>query len=212
MKEPAILSTAYFPPVQYVTKFILHKEVICDYHETYLKQSYRNRCTILGANGALDLTIPVIKPNGNNTKTKDIQIEYVTNWQQLHWRAIVSAYNQSPFFEILQNEFEPCFNKEIKFLIDWNELLLNQVAQSVELKLKFQKSKEFIEMDESPYDFRNCISPKTRLQKPDGNFFPKPYHQVFSSKYDFIPNLSIIDLLFNEGPQLSSVCLNSIVL
>ena len=203
------LSTAYLPPIQYFTKFFLGEEVVFDYHETFLKQSYRNRCTILGANGLLDLTIPVIKPDGNNTKTKDILIDYVTNWQHVHWKAIVSAYNQSPFFEVLAHEFEPYFNKKIKYLIDWNEQMLMQISKSLEIPIDFAIADDYIMDCEEEKDFRTCISPKPRLQKPDKRFIAISYYQVFSEKFGFQPNLSIIDLIFAVGPETVSVCMKS---
>lgn len=210
IRNHLILSTAYLPPIQYFTKFFLGEDVVFDYHETFLKQSYRNRCTILGGNGLLDLTIPVVKPNGNSTKTKDILIDYATNWQHIHWKAIVSAYNQSPFFEVLGHEFEPYFNKRIKYLTDWNEQLLGQISNSLDIAIDFSLSKEYVEDFIDKYDFRTCISPKPRLQKPDNRFKSYPYYQVFSEKFGFQPNLSIIDLLFTMGPETATICKKSI--
>lgn len=209
-RNEVILSTAYLPPIQYFTKFIGNNKIVFDYHETFLKQSYRNRCTIFGANGLHDLSIPVIKPNGNRTQTKDIQLEHTTNWQQVHWKALVSAYMQSPFFEILEDEFKPYFTKKVKYLVDWNEQLLHQVAKSLDMALHFSLTDDYITAHEEEYDFRNCISPKPRLQKPDNTFVPKVYYQVFTERFGFQPNLSIIDLLFNAGPETVSVCLQSI--
>ena len=209
-RNQLVLSTAYLPPIQYFSKFFLAKEIIFDYHETYLKQSYRNRCTIYGSHGPLDLSIPIIKPDGNSTKTKDILIEYTTNWQTVHWRAIVSAYNQSPFFEVLADEFEPYFHKNVKYLTDWNEMLLQQLTKSLEIDIQWKLAEDFILDIEEEQDFRTCISPKPRLQKPDNSFHPQNYYQVFIEKKGFQPNLSIIDLLFNMGSETTSVIKNSI--
>ena len=208
--ETIYLSTAYLPPIQYISKFLISDDVQIDLEETFLKQSYRNRCTILGANGTQDLTIPVIKPDGNKTKSRDVQIEYRTNWQQVHWRAIVSAYNQSPFFEILEAEFAPLFEKKPTYLFDWNAMALELVGNSIEHRFKFNYTNSFIKPSEAKNDFRNCISPKPRLQKPGETFNAFKYHQVFEERHGFVPNLSIIDLLFNEGPQTISICRNSI--
>jgi hypothetical protein len=204
--EPAILSTAYFPNIQYISKLLLHKKVIIEKFETYQKQSYRNRCTILAANGLLDLTIPVIKTSGNHTLTKDIEIEYETNWQQVHWRAIVSAYGNSPFFEIFEDELAHIFEKKVKFLIDFNYKILCQIQESLGIEFAIVFSESFIPAGENPFDFRNSIHPKARLNKPDSYFQPLPYFQVFSDVYGKQANLSFIDLMSNEGPQAIDLC------
>lgn len=209
--EPAILSTAYFPNIQYVSKLILHKKVIIDIHETYLKQSFRNRFQIDSANGLLDLSIPIIKPYGNRTKTKDIQIEYVTGWMQVHWRAIVSAYSNSPFFEIFEAELAPLYELKEKYLIDFNIKVLTQLFHSLDLDFNFEYSEAFIKPGDSSYDSRNSISPKKRLQVPDPTFSPKEYYQVFKVKNGFMPNLSFLDLMLNEGPESISLLRNSII-
>ncbi len=206
INEPAILSTAYFPNIQYVSKLWLHKSAYIDIHETYLKQSFRTRCQIAGANGVLDLSIPIIKPHGNKTMTKDIQIEYATNWMQVHWRAIISAYKSSPFFEFFEQELAVLFQEKVKFLIDFNTKALEIVFDALDLKLDLPFTKNFIPLEDTPYDFRYSIHPKKRLQKPDPDFFSIKYYQVFHSKHGFLPNLSFIDLVFNEGPQAIILC------
>lgn len=207
--EPAILSTAYFPNIQYFSKFLLHKEIFIEIHETYAKQSYRNRCTILGANGPLNLVIPVIKPNGNNTKTKDIRIQYEENWQMNHWRAIRSAYRHSPFFEIFEDELAPLFYQKIKYLVDWNQKIINQLFTSVGYSKEIKYTIDFVKPGSVPYDFRNSINPKARLQQPDPNYKILKYFQVFGIKHGFTSGLSFIDLLFNEGPEALFICKSS---
>lgn len=209
IEKPAILSTAYLPNIQYVSKIICHNEVIIDTHETYQKQSYRNRCTIYGANGPLNLSIPVVKQYGNNTKTKDILIEYKTNWQHNHWRAIISAYGSSPFFEILEPELAYIFEKKYKYLIDFNEYALNKLFDIIEFKPIYSYAEKYLDEKHFIFDFRNTIHPKKRMQKQDKNFQPAVYYQVFVEKYGYLPNLSIIDLIFNEGPQTISICKRS---
>lgn len=210
IKETALLSTAYLPNIQYFTKLLLHHSVSIDIHETFQKQSFRNRCVIYGANGAFDLSVPVIKPHGNRTKTKDILVDYDTKWQTDHWRAITSAYGNSPFFEIFAPEFEPLFQKKEKYLVDFNQKAIEQVAISLDIQLTFNYTEAYIpESKEDNFDFRNSIHPKVRMQKPDPFFKPQPYIQVFSGKSGFLPNLSIIDLMFNEGPQATIICKKS---
>ena len=212
IEDPAILSTAYLPNIQYVSKFLGHKEVIIDVHETYQKQSFRNRTSILGANGKMDLTVPVIKQFGNRTKTRDILIEYETNWQSVHWKAIVSAYGHSPFFEIFEAELAPLFKKKTKYLVDFNRNILLQLFESLgksDIQIIF--SKKYILPEEKKFDFRDTIHPKKRMQSPDKNFKPPEYFQVFAEKHEFVSNLSFLDLVFNEGSQALFICQNSFV-
>jgi hypothetical protein len=207
---PVLLSTAYLPNIQYVSKILHYKKIIIDVHETYLKQSFRNRCQISSANGILDLSIPIIKPDGNKTKTKDIEIEYVTNWRQIHWRALVSAYKNSPFFEIFEEELAHIFVTKEKYLIDFNQKILQQLFNLLGATLQIEMSDNYITDKDSEFDFRNSIHPKKRMQKSDPNFVPREYYQVFNKKMNFLPNLSFIDLMFNEGPQAIETCLSSI--
>jgi hypothetical protein len=211
IEQEAILSTSYLPNIQYFSKFQLHKQVIIESHDTYLKQSYRNRCTIYASNGALDLSIPVIRPNGNKTLTKDVLIEYNTKWQVDHWRTIKSAYGNSPFFEIFEPELAYLYESKEKYLFDFNNKALTQIFNSIGTDVKIYHSKKYIEQNDSLlYDYRNSIHPKKRMQKPDAFFNQQPYFQVFAEKYGFIPNLSFIDLMFNEGPQALDICRKSI--
>jgi hypothetical protein len=202
-----LLSTAYLPNIQYFSKILIYNDILIEVHENYQKQSYRNRTIILGANGPLNLVIPIKKPDGNNTKTRDIIIEYNIPWQDVHWKSIVSAYKNSPYFDIYEEEIKPLYKKNEKFLLDWNFQVLNKLLAiigdvknySITESYKAQPANEVS-------DYRNTIHPKKRRQKPDPYFEPIPYFQVFMEKYGFIPNLSFIDLLFNEGPQATYIC------
>lgn len=206
-----LLTTAYFPNTHYFTKLIYHKQILVEVNETFQKQSYRNRCSIYGANGKQDLIVPVVKPNGNKTITKDILVDYSSKWQQDHWRAIKSAYGHSPFFEVFEPEFIHLYEHKEKFLIDFNALVLNQVFSSIDLTLSYTYSDKFLNTDNYLFDYRDSIHPKARMQQPDPYFKPSKYYQVFQLKHDFIPNLSILDLLMNEGALTKTICLNSIV-
>lgn len=206
MPGKAIMSVAYLPNIQYFSKILSYPEIIIDIHETYSKQSYRNRAEILGANGILNLIIPVKKPYGNRTKTCDIQLDYDTPWMQVHWKAIISAYRNSPFFEYFEPELRPYYWKKEKYLADWNlgltEALLLMTGTEKELKLSHGYIKN---PGESEADFRDLIHPKKK-DRIDAEFSPIPYFQVFSDRYGSFPNLSFIDLMFNEGPQAAYIC------
>ena len=221
--------------------------------ETYHKQTYRNRCRVMTANGVQSLSVPVIKVNGNHTMTKDVVISYVEPWQQVHRRCLESAYKAAPYFDHYYDSLKPLFETRFERLVDLNDTALKTVLKllkvskeivhtsdyvrfpgngSPSLPQDFQEaskdfgeagkdfgepSKDFGEagkdFGEASKDFREAFSPKN---VPDPASF-KEYYQVFSAKYPFAPDLSVLDLLFNEGPsslsqlstlnsQLSTIC------
>lgn len=198
--ETVILSTAYLPPIQYVSKIVGHNNVLVEAFETYSKQSYRNRCEILSCNGPLTLSIPVVKVNGNSTLTKDIEIDNSANWQKNHWKAIESAYRNSTYFDFVADILNPHYSKKVNLLIDFNQNLLNDILKFIGIDKPMKRSDDFIK-DYSILvnDFRNSIHPKNKHQALDENFAPIKYYQVFNDRFDFYTNLSVIDLLFNEG-------------
>lgn len=206
--KQVILSIAYLPNIQYFSKLLTYSETIIEIFDTYQKQSYRNRATILGANGPHDLVIPVKRPGGNHTKTCDVLIDYDIPWQKIHWKAIISAYKHSPFFDIFESELEPLYNynRDIKYLVDWNFIVIDAILKITETNAHYYKSKSYIKPSGSLNDFRDSIHPKKRMQAFDADFSQSPYFQVFNKKFGFIPNLSFIDLLFNEGSQAIYLC------
>jgi FlaA1/EpsC-like NDP-sugar epimerase len=204
MTGQVLLSTAYLPPIQYISKFMLYERVLIEKHENYQKQSYRNRCYIYGANGKQCLVIPVVKNHGEKTPITQVEIDFTPSWQKIHLKSIESAYRLSPFYEYYADEFTNAFNAEIPLLFDWNMHLLNKILSFLNIKQEPDVTQSWSGTSEGE-DFRQSISPKTRLEKPDPHFHVKPYQQVFIDRYNFIPNLSIIDLLFNEGPEASSI-------
>jgi len=198
MNKKVLLSSAYLAPIQYYTKLLFYDEVFIEMHENYPKQTYRNRCKIYGANGELSLSIPV-KKDAVKVKTKDIVIDYDTNWRKLHWKSIESAYRSSPFFEFYQDDLIPFYEKTYKYLVDFNMELQIMILEHLEMEVNIKNTKEFISNIDQVDDFRESIVPKKSLS--DESFHMYEYTQVFQEKHGFIPNLSIIDLLFNEGPN-----------
>lgn len=192
-----ILPTAYLPPIQYFSKFLLFDEILIEQYEHFPKQTYRNRCVIYGPNGSLNLSIPLYK-RSERTLTKDIQISYDYNWQMLHWRSLESAYRSSPFFEFYEDGFKPFYKKKYKYLIELNNELLFLMLKTLKLRNPINFTSEY--KKEYGNDFRSIISPKQDFSV-DKQFLTKPYTQVFCNRHEFLPNLSIVDLLFNEGPR-----------
>lgn len=201
------LTTAYLAPVQYYCKLYQATRSWIEIYDNYLKQTYRNRCIIAAADGPLSLSVPVSKPDTLKCFTKDIRISDHGNWRHLHWNAIRSAYNSSPFFEYYADEFAPFYEKKYTFLIDLNDELRQLICSLLDLQPEVSYTKEFASPEEN--DFRETIHPKRNGEDPC--FYPVPYYQVFKDKYGFLPNLSILDLLFNMGPEGLLVLKNCIV-
>jgi hypothetical protein len=195
-----ILPTAYLAPVQYYCKLLHAREpVVIDGGEHYLKQSLRNRCEILGANGVIALTIPVLKRSGAKTAACDVRIDPSKSWQHRHWNAICSAYRNSPYFEHFEERFEPFYRRRYDFLWDLNEQLRQTVLTCLRVESDAVLSRDYVAAGPRDADFRQRFSNKPRLRAGDAGFRPVPYVQVFPGEAGFVPNLSILDLLFCEG-------------
>lgn len=208
----SLLSTAYLPPVQYLARFI-PGDVVIEKHENFQKQTYRNRCYIYGANGIQSLVIPIKKLHGTKTSIEAIEIDYSGPWQKIHLKSIQSAYQTSPFYEYYADDFNALYSEMPSGLFDLNLRLLQYFLKQLGLNNHVNFTENFEKNPEGLLDFRQSIQPKPRLYKPDENFNPVPYQQVFQDRYGFLPNLSIIDLLFNEGLNaleiLKMSCINS---
>lgn len=199
--EKLLLSTAYFPPVQYMSKIKLYDEIFIERYENFGKQSYRNRSEIMSANGVISLSIPVEKAN-SKTLIRDMKIVYQTNWQKLHFKGIESAYKNSPYYEYYIDDLMPFFEKKEKFLLDFNSAILEVMLHLLKLSKPINYTEDYIRENIPGYrDMRNAIHPKAGHREEDTEFIPRPYRQTFSDRFPFHPNLSILDLLFNTGPE-----------
>ena len=195
MLEDLLLSTAYFPPIGYFSLIRNAGELFIEREENYIKQSYRNRFRILSSNGILTLSVPVIKGILLKTKIKDITIDYSKRWQQNHLRAITSAYSRSPYFQFYSDSFEKIILGNYKFLLDLNDELLFKCLEIMKINKCILHTSSFEAHTGKIYDYRYRLTPKKPLDIPY-----KPYIQVFSNQ-NFVTGLSIIDLLFNAGPE-----------
>ena len=203
--KAALLSTAYFAPIQYYCKFIQHSNVLIEQWENYSKQSYRNRCNIYGANGALAISVPVVKATNKKVLTKDVKISYDTNWQKLHWKGIESAYKSSPYYEYYIDDLERFFSNKWNYLLDYNMEIHEKVCGILEIENLSILTEDFIPVNSSEFDdYRNIIHPKPSKEVPDCKFESQVYTQVFGDKHGFLANLSILDLIFNMGPDSAS--------
>ena len=200
MKTIAILSTAYLAPIQYYSKLIQYPTCIIEHCEHFTKQTYRSRCDIYSPNGLKTLSVPLVK-RGHRQAVKDLKISYDHDWRTLHWRTLESSYRRSPFFEYFEDDFHPYFHdKKYDYLIDVNEALQQEIFILLKRKPTYSFTSEYHETCTDADDYRNIISPKESLES-DKNFSIKIYSQVFETRHGFIPNLSIVDLLFNQGSR-----------
>ena len=208
MSGEVLLSTAYFPPVDYFSLVAGARKVIIEKHENYLKQTYRNRCMILGANGPLALIVPVTRGSFHKTALTDLKIDDGRRWRELHLRGIRSAYAAAPFFEYYYDAISQVISRPFTFLLDLNTEALIAVCQAAGLSAEISFSGEFIPAGIHKEDYRYSISPK-RPSRVSG-YSQIPYTQVFSDKFGFTGRLSIIDMLLNNGPGTGALLQGSL--
>ena len=193
--NPVCLTSAYLAPVQYY-EMLANRKILIEKNEHYIKQTYRNRCHIASANGVMPLVIPVEKPSGK-CATRDVRISAHENWQELHLRAIEAAYNSSPFFEYYKDDFLPFYTKKWNFLFDFNTEIQQMIINLLDLETDIHFTENYeSKLPENCEDWREMIS-----SKKETNYKGQTYYQVFEQKFGFLPNLSIVDLLFNMGTE-----------
>ena len=189
----ACLSTTYFGPVQWYQKLYRYDQVVIDGEERFLKQTYRNRCLIATTQGVQALTVPVV--HDSKSSLSDVLISDHGNWRHLHWQALQSAYGDSAFFEYYEDDLRPFFKENNwERLVDYNDAICRKVCELLDIQpsIVHQSSQDCS-------DFRLVINPKHPLE--DSEFMPRKYYQVYQQKHGFLSNLSILDLLFNMGPE-----------
>lgn len=192
--------------LQYFSPYILYSYLsefrycIFDQYEHYQKMSFRNRCTLLGGNGPVSLSIPLDGGRNQRGYMKDIRILNKENWQSRHWKTITSCYNKSPWFDHYRDELELLYNRHFDFLIDWNYTCFQWAADKLSIKIESTLSNQYVEN----YDISNFTDWRGRLLPSTINEEFKvilSYPQVFGDRFGFIPNLSVLDYLFCAGPK-----------
>ncbi len=197
-----LLSTAYLPPLEYMACLAQAETACIELHETYPRQTWRNRCTIPTGNGPAALIIPVNKPQGNHTKTKEVLISHHREWQKKHWQSIVSAYGNAPYFFYYKDLPAPFYHDEVpKQLWKFNQELLASIIRELQIETAITFTTTYQHHPEGLTDLRIAFTPKSR-RKPVKVVSEWPfYQQVFSDRYGFVADPSIADLLFNLGPE-----------
>jgi len=218
----ALLQTTYFGPIQWYQKLHRYDHCLIEQYDSFQKQTYRNRCVIATANGVQALTVPVEHTNLSpltshlSPLVKDLRISDHNQWRRVHWNALQSAYSESPFFEYYVDDLHPFFEKKYAFLLDFNEAIRQKICELIDIHPHVVHSSQFIVHNYEPQpaqnnyelctmnyeliaDFREVINAKH--PQPDAEFDAKTYWQVFQHKHGFLSNLSILDLLFNMGPE-----------
>jgi len=191
-----VFSTAFLPPPVFVSALLRAEEAVIDIHERFVKQTHRNRCRILTSNGPLALVIPV---QHSETKiVKDIRISYAENWRRKYTQAIVSAYRNSPYYEHYEEDFMAVFNREQTFLYDYNESLWQWIWKVLDVQPVYKFSGSYMENSATGHRGTDYCNDETLPPA-------KPYKQVFSYKSGFVPHMSIIDLVFNKGPEAGGI-------
>lgn len=197
-----LLPLACLPDVEYFVWLSNSTEAWLEIHETYPKQTCRTRYKIASAEGTLQLSVPVIRQDGNHTPTNRILLA-ATDWNRIHWRAIESAYNKSPFFLYYKDDFEAIFAAPPALLMEFNFQLLKLCCSLTRIKTILKLTESYEKHPENYPDLRQSIMPKQPVVQNRSVAQFKPYIQVFSDRNPFIPNLSILDVLFNLGPDTS---------
>ncbi|MEP7257306.1 MAG: WbqC family protein [Flavitalea sp.] len=195
-----IADIQYFSPVIFYIELSCSTNCILDQYEPYRKMSFRNRCVISGANGTIHLSIPLVEGRTQKRIMKEVRISNSENWQARHWKTITACYNRSPWFEFYRDELEGLYLSKADFLVDWNWSCFNWISSKMALKTPVALSEQYHPVYDAPgcLDWRSHLLPATINQ-----LYPSlpRYAQVFEDRLGFIPNLSVLDKLFCQGPK-----------
>lgn len=194
----ALIELHYLPCIEYIGLLLHHSSIVLEAHEYYEKQTYRNRCIVLTANKIEPLAVPV--KNTGKPRSNEIQIDYSLNWQNQHWRTVASAYGNSPFFDHYEHSLQPLFYQKHETLWQHNFSLLQWILRALKSPIVLAESSEYTTDKNDSMDYRNVVHPRKTAKSL---YEPIVYQQVFGEV--FVPNLSVLDLLFCVGPQRAAI-------
>lgn len=213
LENNALIELHYLPSVQFFSKLLAYRQLIIEQHENYQKGSYRNRCHLVGANGLQILSIPLKKGKHQKLPIQQVEISYTQPWHTQHWRTIRSAYANAPFFPYYSEPIQALYEQKPSHLFAFNRQLLKLLCELLGLQGKIIYSTSYNpDPEKDTRDLRGSISPKIKTSSKDMHFDPYPYAQVFAERHGFLPNLSILDLLFCTGPQAIDILRKSIAM
>jgi hypothetical protein len=194
-----LIDLQYFPITAYYLTLNKHMHVVFDIYDSHRKMSFRNRSTIIGANGVINLSIPLVGGRDQRTIFRDVQIDNTSGWQTAHHRSIVSAYRRAPFFEFYEDGLAALFRRKDKFLVDWNLACLDWLRSSMRGNWRYSltETMRIVDANEDVTDLRNWFFPRWISERSKNML---PYRQVFEERLGFIPNVSVLDFLFCAGP------------
>ena len=194
---PVLLHPAYFPNIHTFSILAQH-EIVWETWDNYQKQTYRNRCYICTDQGKLMLNIPIQHVGGTEGRQlyRDVKIDYSENWQRQHWRTLQTAYRTSPFFEFYEDELAPLFSSKDKYLLDFNLKAISVICECLQIPFQNKRTENFLKTVDNMLDARELVS-----AKKEKAIAQESYIQVFGDRHGFVGNLSILDLLFNEGSR-----------
>ena len=199
----SLFSSLYAGNLMYYSSILKAEMVTIDLFENFHKQSFRNRCSIASPNGILNLIIPINRKS--KSIIKEVKIDDSQNWRKIHWKSLESSYRSSPYFEFYEDGFHSIFFKQnCNYLFEFNQLIFQEVLKALKVEIEVTFTDSYIPKNNTIHDFRTLIHPKIQL---DNHLKELKYHQVFQEKQKFIPNLSVLDLLFNEGPLAKQLLL-----
>ncbi len=197
IEKGAVLPMFYLPPVEYFAQLnIYNPDFVIEREEHFPKQTYRNRANIYSPDGPLTLVVPVVRGSKAHKPVRDVKISYDFNWQRLHWMGLQGCYRRSAYFEYYEDDFAPFYEMKETWLFDFNEKLLKMLLKFLKIKATLNYTESYEAAYPMLTDFRQSIHPKR-----EPAFNQKEYFQVFEERHGFLKNLSIVDLLFNQGPQ-----------
>jgi|SRR5690554_95570 len=191
-----LLHPTYFPSIEQMAYMAKADKVVWEFQDNYQKQTYRNRAYIAHSNGKLLLNIPMQHKRGERQKTKDVLAVADFPWQSQHFKSLQIAYRTSPYFEFYEDDLEPLFLKPVNNIIDHNTHITSVLCELIGMEFDAAKTDVFEKNPDAVIDLRFLVDAKRK-----SDFTPTPYIQVLEDAHGFLPNLSILDLLFNEGPN-----------
>ncbi|MEZ4883107.1 MAG: WbqC family protein [Chitinophagales bacterium] len=213
-KTTLLIESQYVGNIHYYARLLHHGKVLIEQCEHFQKATYRNRCHIAMPDGQLRLSIPLKRGRSQRQTMKDMKISYDEEWQKHHWNSLKSAYRSSPYFEYYEDDLLPIYTQKMVYLMDFNQHLNNFILTALHAQnlIEITFTEEFHKIYDSSkvIDFRSFIQPNPSKEKQDPLFETPVYHQVFETKTGFLPNLSVLDLLFSEGPNSLEILKNSI--